>query len=109
MSDLVDEHDLRALRAVHAQQPAPRGAARRGAVQQRRDAERRGTAKPIADNDGRKLRATGRTEQLGLRVTPEVKALIALIQRERRMTVASIVEAAIKQYADGLSVDAGTN
>lgn len=106
MSDLVDEHDLRAIRALHNLQTATKGTPRRGAVQQRREAERQGTAKQVADNDGRRLRSTGRTEQLGLRVTPETKDLIARIQREHRMTVASIVEAAIENYARSMKVEA---
>ena len=49
----------------------------------------------LAKLDGRSLRATGRTEQLNLRLTAETKDKIQAIATEKSMKLAEVIERAI--------------
>lgn len=118
--ELVDENDLAALLRPMAAKPAattpaapagttpapPRRPARvaqgkpQTALQQRREAEKRANKRPVAVDDGRRLRATGRTVQLSLRVTPETKETLLAVQRELNRTGTSLIEEAIAALAD---------
>ena len=72
-----------------------------------RKAARKNRQKRLADSvDGRSLRATGRTEHLNFKATPEIKALLA--QHVPRGTVSLWLEEAIiaKLRAAGVDIDA---
>ena len=101
-ADAIDENDIKIIREASKAQAAAAKGTPRGSVQQRRNAERRATTKAVAANDGRRLRATGRTEPVGLRVTPEIKELLTQISQAEGMTVASIIEEAVLLYSDHL-------
>jgi hypothetical protein len=49
----------------------------------------------LAKLDGRALRATGRTEQLNLRLTAETKQKIQRIAKEKNLLLAQVIEDAI--------------
>jgi hypothetical protein len=68
-------------------------------VRNRMATEKRALAKRIAQNDGRRLRTTGRTVQLAVRTTPEIKDLIGRLAVAQRSTVIGVIEAAIEVYA----------
>jgi hypothetical protein len=51
-------------------------------------------AEPILD--GRSMRATGRTMQLNIKITPEVKTTILRLAKERGQLVTEVIEDAIE-------------
>ena len=72
-----------------------------------RKSARKNRQKRLADAvDGRSLRATGRTEHLNFKATPEIKALLA--KHVPKRTVSLWLEEAIiaKLKAEGVDVDA---
>lgn len=91
----TDENDIAALRARYKPQAPPLGAAAAG----RRAAERKATQPRIAANDGRKLRATGRTAQLNVTVRPEIKELVSALALARGSTVVALIEDLIEAAA----------
>lgn len=50
-------------------------------------------------NDGRSLRATGRTAQLSTRVKPETLQQLRQLAATERITMAEIIERAVELYA----------
>ena len=72
-----------------------------------RKAARKNRQKRLADSvDGRSLRATGRTEHLNFKATPEIKALLA--KHVPKGTVSLWLEGAIiaQLKAEGVEIDA---
>lgn len=51
-------------------------------------------------NDGRSLRATGRTTQLSTRVQPETLHLLRQLAARDRITMAEVIERALEIYAN---------
>lgn len=60
---------------------------------------RRGETRPMHYSDGRKLRATGRTEQMNLKVRPDFKDRVSALARNANMLMVEYVERAIEAYA----------
>ena len=50
--------------------------------------------------DGRRLRATGRTEQLNVKVTPEFKKRLEKLAKEKNSSMVAIIEYAVECYED---------
>ena len=57
--------------------------------------------------DGRSLRATGRTKQLNLKVTPEFHALLEQLAAEKNSSMIGIVEWAVGFYQDDIRASKG--
>ena len=65
--------------------------------------ERRIGGAPV---DGRRLRSTGRTMQVNIKVTPEFKKLLERLARQRKSSIVGIIEHAVECYvSDSLDVD----
>ena len=75
--------------ALEEQPSAPKRAARPSTPTRARAA----TAVPASD--GRSLRATGRTVQMNLKVTPEVRARMLALAETRGLLLAEVLEQAI--------------
>jgi hypothetical protein len=100
----IDENDIAALRArhKHQRQSAAGGGGVGSAVAQRRIAERKATTPRIADNDGRKLKNTGRTAQLNVTIRPDVKELALALAAARGSTMVGLIEDLIEAAASSI-------
>ena len=57
--------------------------------------------------DGRTLRATGRTEQLNVKVTAEFKKRLQKLADEKKSSMVAIIEYAIECYEDDIRASKG--
>lgn len=57
--------------------------------------------------DGRTLRATGRTEQLNVKVTPEFKKRLQKLADEKKSSMVAIIEYAIECYENDIRASKG--
>ena len=57
--------------------------------------------------DGRRLRATGRTEQLNVKVTPEFKKRLEKLAKEKNSSMVAIIEFAVACYEDEIRARKG--
>lgn len=91
-----DENNIAAIRT--RQREAVKSTPKVGAATERSAAERP-TAKPLASNDGRRERSTGRTVQLNVLIRPEVREHLRLAALSQNKTMVSLIEEAILSLA----------
>ena len=87
------EFDIESMKTLRRRTNTVRGSS----AETRRKAEKKAS---ISETDGRRLRRTGRTVQLNIKVKPEFKKQLQRLSKSNKVGMAEMLEIVLEQWAD---------